>query len=208
MDHVRDAGSRRERAKIDKHRRILGAARDLFDELGVSAVTTQQVADRADVSVGTLFRYATTKAELLIMVQNEKFAAAIEAGRAATGATTGSRARGPVDPVLALIGPVVVCVRENVENGRTYLHELVVGDPTEPYRRAGLALSARLEEEVAATLVRDGSISAVDAAPLARVVSAILHLTLTATLSERHSIDEILAEIRTQVRVIIGHRAE
>jgi hypothetical protein len=27
---------------------------------------------------------------------------------------------------------VVACVREQVENGRTYLHELVFGDPSSP----------------------------------------------------------------------------
>ena len=48
----------------------------------------------------------------------------------------------------ALIRPVVICVREHVENGRTYLHELVFGDPAEPYRREGLTLAARLEEGI------------------------------------------------------------
>ena len=67
---------RRERAKKDKHERIMTAARELFAEQGVSGVTTQQIADRADVAIGTLYRYASTKAGLLIMVQNEKFAAA------------------------------------------------------------------------------------------------------------------------------------
>ena len=43
---------------------------ELFAEHGVGGVTTQQVADRADVTIGTLYLYASTKAELLIMVQN------------------------------------------------------------------------------------------------------------------------------------------
>jgi AcrR family transcriptional regulator len=47
----------------------MAAARELFAERGVSGVTTQQIADRADVAIGTLYRYAATKAELLIMVQ-------------------------------------------------------------------------------------------------------------------------------------------
>ena len=39
---------RRERAKKDKHERIMTAARELFAEQGVSGVATQQIADRAD----------------------------------------------------------------------------------------------------------------------------------------------------------------
>ena len=41
----------RERAKEDKRERIMAAARELFAEHGVSGVTTQQVADRADVAI-------------------------------------------------------------------------------------------------------------------------------------------------------------
>ncbi|WP_123940171.1 MULTISPECIES: helix-turn-helix domain-containing protein [unclassified Frondihabitans] len=59
------------------------AARGLFAARGVGGVTTKEIADRADVAIGTLFLYAKTKAELLIMVQNEKFETAIEAGLAA-----------------------------------------------------------------------------------------------------------------------------
>jgi AcrR family transcriptional regulator len=45
---------RRERAKQDKREQILTAARELFTRHGVSGVTTQQIADRADVAIGTL----------------------------------------------------------------------------------------------------------------------------------------------------------
>jgi AcrR family transcriptional regulator len=83
---------RRERAKRE---RIMAAARKLFAERGVSGVTTQQIADRADVVIGTLYRYAATKAELPIMVQNEKFAAAIDDGLAAANAAAG---RGALEP--------------------------------------------------------------------------------------------------------------
>jgi AcrR family transcriptional regulator len=86
---------RRERAKRDKRERIMAAARELFAERGVSGVTTQQIADRADVAIGTLYRYAATKAELPIMVQNEKFAAAIDDGLAAANAAAG---RGALEP--------------------------------------------------------------------------------------------------------------
>jgi AcrR family transcriptional regulator len=106
----------------------MAAARALFAERGVSGVTTQQIADRADVAIGTLYRYAATKAELLIMVQNEKFAAAIDDGLAAAKAAAG---RGALEAVVALVRPVVACVREQVENGRMYLLELVFGDPAE-----------------------------------------------------------------------------
>ncbi len=62
------AGSGRSRTSAN----AAGRARcELFAEPGVGGVTTQQVADRADVAIDTLYLYASTKAELLIMVQNQ-----------------------------------------------------------------------------------------------------------------------------------------
>jgi AcrR family transcriptional regulator len=80
MEHGHMPIGRRERAKQDKRERITAAARELLAQHGVSGVTTQQIADRADVAIGTLYLYASTKAEQLIMAQNEKFAAAIDEG--------------------------------------------------------------------------------------------------------------------------------
>ena len=194
---------RRERAKQDKRRRIMAAARELFVERGVSRVTTQQVADRAGVAIGTLYLYASTKAELLIMVQNEKFAAAIDDGLAAAQAASG---KGVLEAVLALIRPVVACVREQTENGRAYLRELVFGDPHEPYRRAGLALAARLEDGITRLLSRDGYVDAADAATLARVITAIIHISTTATVYLHRSDDAVLTDIADQIQATLAPR--
>ena len=201
MRDARIPMGRRERAKQDKRERITAAARELFAEHGVGGVTTQQVADRADVAIGTLYLYASTKAELLIMVQNQKFAAAIDTGLAAAAA---SPVRGSLEGVLALIRPVVTCVREHVENGRTYLHELVFGDPSEPYRHEGLTLSARLEDGIARLLTRDEHIGARDAATLARVITAIIHISTTATVYLHRTDDAVLCDIRDQVQATLS----
>ncbi|MFF1306877.1 TetR/AcrR family transcriptional regulator [Streptomyces sp. NPDC058307] len=178
----------------------MAAAGELFAEHGVSGVTTQQIADRADVAIGTLFLYASTKAELLIMVQNEKFADAIDRGLTAANAAMGQALP---EPVVALIRPVVACIREHAENGRTYLHELVFGDPAEPYRRAGLALSARLEDGITGLLTGGESIDAADAATLARVITAIIHISTTATVYLHSSDEAVLADIRDQIRATL-----
>ncbi|MDX2543649.1 TetR/AcrR family transcriptional regulator [Streptomyces sp. WI04-05B] len=191
---------RRERGKEAKRERIMTAARELFAAHGVSGVTTQQIARRADVAIGTLYLYASTKAELLIMVQNEKFAAAIDDGLATANATAG---HGALEPVLALVRPVVECMREHIENGRTYLHELVFGDPAEPYRRAGLALAGRLEDGVTGLLTRDERIGATDAATLARVITAIIHISTTATMYRHRSDEAVLADIRDQIHATL-----
>jgi len=186
---------RRERSKQDKRERIRAAARELFAVHGVGGVTTQQIADRADIAIGTLYLYAATKAELLIMVQNQKFATAIDDGLAAAATV-----KGTLDGVLALIRPVVTCLREHVENGRTYLHELVFGDPAETYRHEGLILAGRLEGGLSTLLAHDERISPGDAATLARVITAILHLSTTATIYLDRGVEEVLMDIREQIQ--------
>lgn len=203
---MRESGTppgRRERAKQDKRGRIMNAARELFAERGVGRVTTQQIADRADVAIGTLYLYASTKAELLIMVQNTKFAAAIDDGLLAGPA---SAEDGALDEVIALVRPVVTCVREHAENGRTYLHELLFGDPAEPNRREGLTLAGRLEDGIAFVLARRNSIDPADAATLGRVVTAIIHVATTATIYLHSSDEDVLANIRTQVQAMLAPR--
>lgn len=204
MDSHPGPSGRRERAKQDKRRRIMDAGRALFDERGVGGVTTQQIADRADVAIGTLYLYASTKAELLILVQNQKFATAVDAGL--TAADTAARAGATtIETVLGLVEPVVACIREQPENGRTYLHELVFGDPSEPHRREGLALSARLEEGLTGILADDAGIGPSDAYILARVIISIIHVTIIATLYLQETPTEILDQIRRQVTAVLPH---
>src|SRR4051794_2183287 len=118
---------RRERNKQAKLERITAAASELFAAHGVDDVTTQQIAERADIGTGTLFLYAKTKGELLLLVQNTAYADALARGRAAAETTPEI-----LDAVMAIVRPVVECNRTQVDNGRTYLREMVFGDPAEP----------------------------------------------------------------------------
>lgn len=192
-----DAG-RRELSKEEKRRRITTVAQELFARHGVGGVTTQQIADRADVAIGTLFLYASSKAELLTMVQNQKFAAAINEGLAAAD---GLGTADSLGRVLALVGPVVVCIREQPENGRAYLHELVSGDPAEPHRGEGLALSLRLEDGLTSLLADDHARD--DAATIAQVITSVIHTTTAATVHLNESPAEIFGRVRRQISVVV-----
>lgn len=191
---------RRERNKRDKLERIIAAARQLFDAYGVEAVTTQQIADKADIGTGTLFLYAKSKSELFLMVQNSSYAEALEQGRA-----DAENIPGMVEALIAIIRPIVECNRTHVENGRSYLRELVFGDPEEPHHRDALALTLQTELEVAAVMRRDGRISSEDAAALAQIVSAVMFLSMAATVNANRTVDDIIAEVANRLRVILPH---
>lgn len=190
---------RRERNKQDKLERIIAAARELFDERGVDAVTTQQIADKADIGTGTLFLYAKSKSELFLLVQNSAYVSALEEGTA-----TAAKIPDAVGAIVAIIRPVVECNRVHIENGRIYLKELVFGDPEEPHHRQALTLTVQTEQAFANVLRRDGRVSPDKAAALAQIVSAIMFLGMAPTINAAKTVDEIMEEIADRLRVLLN----
>jgi AcrR family transcriptional regulator len=190
---------RRERNKQAKLERIMTAASELFAEHGVDEVTTQQIADKADIGTGTLFLYAKTKGELLLLVQNAQYAAALERGRASAETIPDV-----LDAVLSIVQPIVQCNRAQIENGRTYLREMVFGDPEEPHHGEALAIAAQTEEAITAVLRRDKRVAEGDAATLARVVSSVMFLSMAASLNVARSVEEIVQDIRKQVSALLA----
>jgi AcrR family transcriptional regulator len=189
---------RRERNKQQKLERIMAAASELFADRGVDEVTTQEIADKADIGAGTLFLYAKSKGELLLLVQNSTYADALEQGMSAAEGITD-----PLDAVMAIVRPVVECNRKQVDNGRTYLREIVFGDPADPHHRDALGLTVQTEEAIVAVLLRDGRTSPQDAAARAHIVSAIMFVSMAATINIANPVDDVVQEIRDQVRVLL-----
>ncbi|MDR6986023.1 AcrR family transcriptional regulator [Paenarthrobacter nitroguajacolicus] len=190
---------RRERNKQEKLDRITAAARELFTQHGVDEVTTQQVAEKADVGAGTLFLYAKNKAELLLLVHNAKYAQALESGIDAAAAEVAV-----LDAVMAIIRPIIECNRVQIENGRTYLREIVFGDPAEPHHAEALSLTVRTEEAIAEVLGRDQHLLARDPAKLARIISAIMFISMTSSATIGMTDAQVGDGIRDQISVLLG----
>lgn len=191
---------RRQRKMHDKQSRIFEAAATLFAESGFEGVTTQQISDRADIAAGTLFRYAATKGELLLMVYNEQLRTAIDAGAVA--------ARTEADPaaaVCAMVTPVLLAAAPRPENTAIYQRELLFGSPTECYRAEGLALVARLESAIADRLAAEARNPVPEHARRAgRSVFAVLHLALVQPSTGAHPGHDTLADLRAQIAQIVA----
>ena len=133
--------SLRERKKTAKQTRILDAAARLFAEKGYAAVTTSEIAAAADVGVGTLFRYAGSKAELLVSVMNDRLAEGIEAGLAeAKGGRT------ITESILAILRPLSEESMTHPENMIAYEREALFGSAE--HRDSATASVSRVEEAI------------------------------------------------------------
>ena len=111
--------------------------------------------------------------------------------------------RAVLDAVIAIVRPIVECNRTQIDNGRTYLREVIFGDPEEPHHRDALALMFQTEEMIAAVLQRDRNISATDAVTLARTISSAMLLSMAATINIASNVDDIVHDIENQVRVLL-----
>lgn len=181
--------SQRERNKQEKLQRITDAAQKLFSAKGVGDVTTNEVAKAADVATGTLFLYAKTKGDLLLLAQNANYRNAH-----ATGIKASAKATNPVSAILALVKPIVICNREHVENGLTYLREVIFGEGLNNHRAEALSLLLGTEAAVA---------EIVKSQELAKVVMATIFLALSSPNNRRASNAEIMRELEEQLLLIV-----
>ncbi|UYG16904.1 TetR/AcrR family transcriptional regulator [Brachybacterium huguangmaarense] len=154
------APGRRERAKADKRARILAAALALFEERGFERTSMSEVARLADVAQGTVFQYAATKAELLMMVAEALWGAHEQANTApprsapAAGETAAQ--------IAALVSPFVAAMRRWPEPTTWVAREILFGADM-PHRQRVLGRVEGLEEQIAARL-RDDRVGAPGAA--------------------------------------------
>lgn len=150
---------RRERAKAEKRARILAAARALFEERGFERTSMSEVARAADVAEGTVFQFAATKVELLMMVVDALWGAherattttSLSAFAAPGTATAGGET---ADRIAELISPLVTAMRRWSELATWVAREILFGADM-PHRRRVLDHVDRLEEQIAASL-QDG----------------------------------------------------
>src|SRR5271154_4886083 len=118
-----------ERSKRDKLERIKRAARKLFGRKGFDATTTREIAQAADIGAGTLFLYAGTKEDLLVLIFRE------EIGRVVTEAFSTMPTRPLLDQVLHLFGAMIALHERDRGLARVFVREL----PFVVDRRHGVA---------------------------------------------------------------------
>jgi hypothetical protein len=80
---------------------------------------------------------------------------------------------------------------------------MAFGDPTEPHHSEALSIVAQTEEAIAAVLGRDDLLSADDAARTARIVSAIMFLSMAANANPALRTEDIVQDISTQIRLLL-----
>lgn len=205
---------RRESNKVEKRRRIVAAARAVFNECGYAGASIREIARRAGVGTGTIFLYAPDKRSLLLWVLNADLAGVTETSFAELAS---ARAQ---DGLLEQLGFVFEArYRYWGMNPDLSLHALIMAhgeETTASVRMAGYfyqhqnPLEARLEGLVREQQRRGTVRASEDPQTVARLIRGIYNASLRIWLhqSDVVGIEGGMAELRKLLRLAMDGFAE
>ncbi|HEX7134132.1 MAG TPA: TetR/AcrR family transcriptional regulator [Iamia sp.] len=192
--HLRPRKEPRQRRAHETRARILDAARAVFEEHGYAHGTTNRIAERAGLSVGSLYQYFPNKDAILVELVDVH----IEAGTAAVLAALPTADWDEV-PLPSIIGPVVRAMVALHADGRELHRVLFEEAPRPPEQLARLrTLERDLTTMLATSLASHPEVTAPDPALAARLtidaIESLVHRIATDATS-RIPDDTLAAEI-------------
>src|SRR3954447_10631711 len=110
-------------AQRARRRRILDAAVELASDGGYNAVQMREVAERADVALGTLYRYFPSKIHLLVSVLGDE----MEQVRNRAAATA-AQIEDPAERVLAVLTRSIRALQRNPKLYGAVVRAMMFGD--------------------------------------------------------------------------------
>jgi AcrR family transcriptional regulator len=194
---------RRKRQKQERERRILAAARRLFDRKGFGATSMEEVASRAGLAVGTLYNYFPSKDQLLFAISRSDTEQLVKIGERIL-------ADPPDDPVEAIAALTDVMVQGITTGERRLWRDLFVAAIAAPDTLGArlFALDMRLIAQLTTMLDRLKARRAVDASVDSSRAAGLFYgicLTWTIAFATRDdlTIETIRAEISESVRITV-----
>ncbi len=188
---------RRERNKQEKRDRIIAAAKELFGRKGFADTTTQEIAEQADIGTGTLFLYAKSKEELLVMVFSDDMLEQVQ------NAFTHLPASGTlVDKLMHAFGSMIDYHNQDKDLSRALLKEVTI--LTTPGPRKDLALLMRTIFGGIGDILTEGQASGhirknIDTIFAAENLFGIYYLTLLNWMSGEISKQKLLSRLRIKL---------
>jgi AcrR family transcriptional regulator len=169
-------------AQRDRRKRILDATLALASKGGYDAVQMRTVAERADVALGTLYRYFPSKIHLLVSGLAREFERTQERldRRPIPGDT-------PYDRMLYVLGRITRSMQREPMLAEAMTRAFMFADSS---AAAEVNAVARLMEQMLTKAMHDGEPSSDDKA-IARVIGDVWLSNLVAWVTRRASADDV-----------------
>ena len=181
-------------AQRDRHRRILDATLALASRGGYEAVQMRTVAERADVALGTLYRYFPSKIHLLVSAlarELERYQERLDR-RPIPGET-------PYDRVMYVLGRTTTSMQREPMLTEAMTRAFMFADPSAANE---VNTVARLMERMFTRAMHEGEPSADDMA-IARVIGDVWLSSLIAWVTRRASADDVSNHLELAARLLL-----
>lgn len=176
--------------------RILEAARDLAMEGGYDGVQMRDVADRAEVALGTLYRYFRSKVQLLIALMHHETTRL--AGRLESHPPAGDTAAQRVDAVLQR---GVRALRREPRLAEAMVRALMVADPSTADEVD--RVTQLMTDAVTHAMQGPDRCASPDDPAIARVLEQVWLSAMVAWTSGRASEEQLVEDISTATRLLV-----
>ena len=168
--------SLREQKKKRTREAIIEAARKLFAEKGYEETRTREIAEAAGIATGTLFNYAPTKSDVVLLLWKAR-----AAELAKNGLALARQQEDEVEALVVVFGPIFDFYAEDIELGRIFLQQAIYASKDDP------EMAALHEGFIASLAVLLMPRAGMGAALAASNVFGAYYLTLTMLLAGRLS---------------------
>ena len=187
-----EAGSAAQR---ERRKRILDATLALASKGGYDAVQMRAVAERADVALGTLYRYFPSKIHLLVSALTEEFERMQEKldRKPIPGDT-------PTERMLYVLSRVTRTMQRDPMLTEAMTRAFMFADPSAANE---VNTVARQMVRMFTRAMHDGEPSAEDVA-IARVIGDVWLSNLVAWVTRRASADDVTGRLELAARLLLG----
>ena len=181
-------------AQRERRKRILDATLALASKGGYDAVQMRTVAERADVALGTLYRYFPSKIHLLVSELAREFEQTQEKldRKPIPGET-------PYERMMYVLGRITRSMQREPMLTEAMTRAFMFADPS---AAAEVNTVARLMEQVLTRAMHDGEPSADDKA-IARVIGDVWLSNLVAWVTRRASADDVSNHLELAARLLL-----
>jgi AcrR family transcriptional regulator len=185
-------------AQRDRRRRMLDATIALASKGGFEAVRMRAVAEKADVALGTLYRYFPSKIHLLVSGLGRELERGQERGGAAIPGDT------PYDRLLFVLDRITRAMQRDPNLTEAMTRAFMFADASAAEEAD---VVAKLIERMFTRALRDGEPTEEDRA-LARVVGDVWLSNLVAWVTRRSSASDVGERLELTVRLLLAGRPE
>ena len=181
-------------AQRERRKRILDATLTLASKGGYDAVQMREVADRADVALGTLYRYFPSKIHLLVSALASEFERTRE--RLGRRPVPGNA---PADRIIYVLDKVTRSMQREPLLTEAMTRAFMFADPS---AAAEVNTVAALMEHILTDAMHDGDPTA-DERAIARVIGDVWLSNLVAWVTRRASATDVTRQLELAARLLL-----